>query len=180
MTLLGVKSRNHPQQVARLGVDDSLDDRRTPDAVFGPLHEAHRFTVDVAASADNAKCPRFFTRATDGLRQSWRSERVWCNPPFSDIGAWVQKATEEMALGCQLVCMLLPANRTEQRWWQEHIEPWRDEDLDLRRSSPAGVRELRPRFLPGRIRFGRAEGTPLPKKGDRPPFGLVLVTWWGA
>ncbi len=180
MTLVGVKSRNHPQQVARLGVDDSIDDRRTPDSVWLPLHSDHSFTVDVAASAANWKVPRHFTRETDGLAQSWRGERVWCNPPYSDIGAWVKKATEEMAMGCELVCMLLPANRTEQTWWQEYIEPWRDADLDEIRLAPPGVRELTTRFLSGRIRFGRPEGAALPKKGDRPPFGLVVVTWRGA
>jgi hypothetical protein len=26
----------------------------------------------------------------------------------------------------ELIVMLLPANRTEQGWWQKHIEPFRD------------------------------------------------------
>lgn len=126
MTLIGKKARNHPQQVRRDGVDDSIDDRRTPGSVFNPLNETHRFTIDAAASADNAKCPRFFDRKRDGLAQSWAGERVWCNPPYSSIEPWVVKAWNEMRRGCELVVMLLPANRTEQGWWQTYVEPRRD------------------------------------------------------
>lgn len=62
----------------------SKDDRRTPSNVYDPLHAFHRFTLDVAASADNAKCARFFDEEMDGLSRSWAGETVWCNPPFSD------------------------------------------------------------------------------------------------
>src|SRR5688572_26829821 len=116
--LIGKMPRNHPQQVAVLGVDDSVDDRRTPDGLFREQHHVHRFTIDVAASDLNKQLPRYFTRADDGLAQSWKGERVWCNPPFSDVGPWVEKAWDAMRGGCELVVMLMPANRTEQAWWQ--------------------------------------------------------------
>jgi phage N-6-adenine-methyltransferase len=170
VTLLGVKARNHPQQVRRLGIDDSIDDRRTPQALFDRLHCQHRFTVDAAASAENAKLPHFWTRAVDGTAMSWAGHRVWCNPPFSRIDPWVSKAWNEMLAACQLACLLLPANRAEQGWWQVYVEPWRDKELR------GGVR-LTSHFLPGRVRFGRPEGHAVPKKGDRPPFGLVVLTW---
>jgi phage N-6-adenine-methyltransferase len=166
--ILGKKPRNHPQQVRRLGVDDTIDDRRTPGSVFDPLHAEHRFTLDAAASAENAKLPRFYTRESDGLAQPWTGERVWCNPPYSAIEPWVVKAWREMRGGCELVAMLLPANRAEQGWWQSHVEPHRERTRD-------GIR-LTTRFLPGRIRFGRP-GWEKPAKGDRPPFGLVVLTW---
>lgn len=168
MTLIGRKARNHPQQVRRLGVDDAIDDRRTPFSVFGLLNERYSFTLDVAAGAENAKCARFFDREANGLEQSWAGERVWCNPPYSSIEPWVLKAWREMRAGCEVVCMLLPANRTEQGWWQAHVEPHREAVRD-------GVR-LGTAFLAGRIRFGRPGVAP-PPKGDRPPFGLVVLTW---
>lgn len=130
-----------------------------------------RFTVDAAASAGNAKLPRFWTVDDDALTQVWRGERVWCNPPYSDIRPWVEKAWSELHgwnddWGKTVIVMLLPANRTEQRWWQDLIEPERDQ-----RDSA-----LRVEFLPGRMRFDRP-GAVIGPKGDRPPFGCCLAIW---
>lgn len=66
-------------------------DRSTPASLFDPLHAEHRFTVDAAASPANAKLPRFWTLEDDALSRSWAGERVFCNPPYSDIRAWVEK-----------------------------------------------------------------------------------------
>lgn len=173
--ILGAKARNHPQQVARNGVDDTVDDRRTPLALWEDLNQRHRFTLDAAASAENALCTEYFTRARDGLAARWSGHRVWCNPPYSDVRAWVGKAWAEMgpAAGpssALLVVMLLPNNRMEQPWWQELVEPYRD------RPSVGGLPRLTARFLAGRPRFGRPGGA-MPTRRDRPPFGLVLLTW---
>jgi phage N-6-adenine-methyltransferase len=171
MTIMRFKPRNHPQQIAaRNGaVCDATDDRRTPPEIFGPWESRFRFTLDVAASAENAKCRRFFTLADDGLSQSWSGERVWCNPPFSGCAAWVTKAWDEMRAGCEVVVMLLPANRTEQRWWQMLVEPYRDR-------SPRDGLSLRCTFLQGRLRFIRPDFV-APAKGDRPPFGCCVLAW---
>jgi len=169
MSLVAFKARNHPQQTVR----DDVDDRRTDLAFFATLHAQHGFTVDAAASDDNALLPRYWTRETDALRQSWSGERVWCNPPFSAplLERFVEKAWWEMVDGsADLVVMLLPANRCEQGFWQRHVEPYRDAD------PLHGVR-LASRFLPNRMRFGWPESRPRPLKGDRPPFGCVLLTW---
>lgn len=167
MSLVAFSARNHPQQAVR----DEVDDRRTPADVFNPLNAQHRFTLDVAASAKNALCPRHFTRDVDGLLRSWKGERVWCNPPFSRLEPWVAKAWQEMEAGCDLVVMLLPANRCEQKFWQEWIEPSRDKG-----PNDDGI-SLTTRFLRGRPRFA-APDAPVPHKGDRPPFGCVLLTWF--
>ena len=117
----------------------------------------------------NHKCERYFTREQDGLRQGWGGAKVWCNPPFSALGAWTAKASHETTLGgCPLVVMLLPNNRCEQVWWQKLIEPFRD------RGCGVSVR-----FLPGRPRFIVPANVKVPLKGDRPPFGCVLLTWSG-
>lgn len=168
MSLVGFAARNHPQQVVEHGRDVGTDDRATVAEVFGPLDaEFGPFTLDVAATAQNTKCSRYFDAATDGLAQSWGHETVWCNPPFSSIEPWVRKAwheTHRAAVECDRVVMLLPANRTEQRWWQELVEPYRD------RTGSA----LRTRFLPGRVRF-LAPGESTVRPGSRPPFGCVLL-----
>jgi phage N-6-adenine-methyltransferase len=140
-----------------------IDDRATTPEDFGPLDERFHFTIDAAASPHNTKCQRFWTIEDDGLEQSWSGERVWCNPPFSNIAPWVRKAWDEF--DAEMVVMLLPANRTEQGWWQEQIEPYRD------RGSRLTVE-----FLPGRMRF-IAPGADRIGTNERPPFGCCLLIW---
>lgn len=167
MTLVGFKARNHPQQATR----DDVDDRAVLPGFFEPLHESHQFTIDAAASPTNALLPRFWTAEDDALRQSWRGERVWCNPPYSDLKPWVAKAWAEMEFNdCALVVMLVPANRCEQAWWQRFVELRRD------RAPDNGI-ALTSRFLRGRMRFRWPESKVFDKRGDRPPFGCVLLTW---
>lgn len=92
-------------------------------------------------------------------------ERIWCNPPYSDIAPWVRKAWDCWA-STSGITMLLPANRTEQQWWQLLVEPYRD-----RAGSPLTVR-----FLPGRMRFLKPGQTAV-GPNNRPPFGCVLLVW---
>jgi phage N-6-adenine-methyltransferase len=168
MSLVGFKASNHPQQTSKRGAKDATDDRGTDQAFFDSLSERFGgFTLDVAAAEHNAKCERFFTVEDDGLQQQW-SGRIWCNPPYSDCGAWVRKAWHEWARrNVELIVMLLPANRVEQAWWQDHVEPYRDRWPTY---------ALSVEFLRGRMRFDRPDWTPGPK-GDRPPFGCCLLIW---
>jgi phage N-6-adenine-methyltransferase len=160
MSLVGFKAQNHPQQA----IKPNVDDRAIRDEDFLPLHERFSFTIDAAASATNAKLPRYWTIEDDALIHPWAPERVWCNPPYSDIEPWVRKAWRAHHGGCQLIVMLLPANRTEQGWWQRQVEGQRRAQL------------LSVEFLPGRMRFDRPKAVIGPK-GDRPPFGCCLLIW---
>lgn len=160
MSLVGFKAQNHPQQVAKA----SVDDRGTTPEVFSPLQARFGFTIDAAATPENATLPHYWTPAEDALAQDWTGERVWCNPPYSRIEPWLAKATLEVATGCELVVLLLPANRTEQGWWQRWVEPVRDRP-------GSGVRV---EFLPGRMRFIVPPSDAV-KPNDRPPFGCCLV-----
>lgn len=166
MSLAGVRPVNHPFQLVSRPASDDVDTRVTPGEIFDPLHAHHQFTVDAAASALNCRVPRFWDRAADGLAQSWAGERVWCNPPFSALPAWAKKAWNETADACPLVVMLLPANRTEQPWWHEFVEPHRDQ--------PNG--RVRTHFVRRRRSFA-SEANPAGKFVGSPPFGLVLVTF---
>lgn len=165
MTLVGFNAMNHPQQIARRGARPEVDDRATAPEVFGPLHDRFGFSIDVAALSHNAKCERYCTPQENGLVQPWAGERVWCNPPYSNIEPWLEKAWSEWRLGTvDLIVMLLPANRTEQGWWQRQVEAFR---------RAGGVRV---EFLPGRIRFIAHDATEI-KPNERPPFGCCLVIW---
>jgi hypothetical protein len=127
VSVVGYRARNHPQQVGRRGANSAVDDRATPPEIFGPLNDRFRFTVDAAASAENAKCERFWTAAENGLTKSWAGERVFCNPPYShpNLGRWLDKAWQQ-SKAAELIVMLVPANRTEQEFWQKWVEPYRD------------------------------------------------------
>lgn len=162
MSLVGFKARNHQQQVRRRGPRPEVDDRQTAPETFDPLNARFGFTLDVAALPHNAKLPRFFTPDDDGLSQDWTGERVWCNPPYSDIEPWVQKARVS---GAELIVMLLPANRTEQGWWQRQVEPFRG------KTGGCTVE-----FLAGRLRFIAHDATEI-RPNERPPFGCCLVIW---
>jgi hypothetical protein len=59
-------------------------DYGTPSDVFDPLRARYGFTLDVCADASNAKCPRYFTAAEDGLAQDWGTEVCWMNPPYDN------------------------------------------------------------------------------------------------
>jgi len=165
VTLARFQAANHPQQIGTRGVKDDIDDRATTPDLFMLYDNQWHFTIDVAAAAHNTKCERFYDKATDGLSQSWAGETVWCNPPYSDIKPWVAKAWLECSTANGIV-MLLPANRTEQTWWQDLVEPHRD-----RPGSP-----LRVEFLKGRIRFIKA-GHDRVGSNERPPFGICVLTW---
>lgn len=160
--LVGFKTENHPQQVGKRGAKDTVDERITPQWLFDQLDERFHFTLDAAANSSNKKCSAFFDLQIDGLSQPWAPHSVWCNPPYSNIAAWVAKAWEEYRAGAQVV-MLLPANRTEQRWWQEHIEPFRD-----------GKGPLETEFYARRINFG-VPGNEGAKFNSSSPFGIVAV-----
>lgn len=144
------------------------DERLTPDPLFLSLHAEFGFTVDLAASRENAKCGRFYTRADNALSRSWGIENCWLNHPWSQTPAWVEKSWREALAGTPLIVMLLPDNRTHQPFWQTLVEPFRETSLN-------GV-QLRARFLPGRQHYGTPED-PLAKRRRRPKHGAVLLIW---
>ena len=174
MSLVGYKVKNHPQQVGKRGARPEIDDRAITTEDFAPLHKRFNFTIDAAASDENARLPWYWTRENSALDRPWSHKRVWCNPPHSDLETWVNKAWSEWvgeAEPPQLIVMLVPANRTEQGWWQREVEPHRDGHG----FSP----EFRVEFLAGRMRFLAPGATDI-KPNERPPYGCCLLIWGDA
>lgn len=102
---------------------------------FAKLDKEFQFTLDPCATAENAKCAKFFTMEQDGLKQSWAGERVFMNPPYGrGMGKWMKKAYEESLKGALVVC-LIPA-RTDTHLWHEYAVKGKI------------------RFIRGRLRFG--------------------------
>lgn len=112
-----------------------------PRAVYQPLDAEFHFTLDACATADNAKCPRYFTKDQDGLDQAWGEETVWCNPPFRDVAAWVRKASIEKGA----TTVLLVPSRTDTDWWHRYV--WTKAEI---------------RWIRGRLRFNAKANAPFP------------------
>lgn len=118
----------------------------TPQDFFDKLNEEFHFTIDVAATPENAKCEKFYTIEDNGLSQPWKGV-VWCNPPYGkQIGSWVRRAWLSSAVGNTIV-MLLPA-RTDTRWFHDYI--YKKDRVEIR-------------FVRGRLKFGESKNSaPLP------------------
>lgn len=142
------------------------NDRGTPHSLFDPLHARYQFTLDGAASHENALLPAYSTLDgtfdkvgrgwyvrswQDGLEYPWGPlERVWINPPYGRglLEPFVRKAATSAAL----VVALLPV-RTDQFWFHEYV-------------LNAGARIT---WLRGRVRYdGLKVGAPFPS---------MIVTW---
>lgn len=90
----------------------------TPDSIFNPLNEEFRFTLDVAASANNHKCSRYLTKQDNALVKSWGGKVCWLNPPYRQVGDWVRKAYQESQNGAIVVCLVQA--RTNTNWWHDY------------------------------------------------------------
>ena len=114
-------------------------DYETPQFLFDGLNAEFGFEVDVAATAENAKCRKFFTAEEDALMQHWEGF-CFMNPPYGRaIEKWMRKAFEAAQEGATVVC-LVPA-RTDTRWWHKY----------------AMRGEIR--FLRGRLKFGNSKNS---------------------
>lgn len=124
------------------------------------------YALDVAAEENHHCADHYYTAKDNGLVSGWYGD-VWCNPPWSEIPEWIECAWDWLARSSFVdsVSMLLPANRTDQAWWQTHVE----QDRDIGAC-------LRTHFLPGRIKYG-TPSDPLAKKQGSPAFGSVLLVW---
>ena len=85
---------------------------RTPSLMFRNLHREFSFSLDGAATKHDTLLPRF----TDDIHnQSWVGEKVFCNPPYSDIPSFLVKSSE-----ADLAVFLIPY-RPHTTYWLQHI-----------------------------------------------------------
>jgi len=148
----GVDGREF-RATAPIRVDDPLPGQRlnrglfssltpewpTPIGVFLALNDRYRFTLDVCATPENAKCENYFTSDQDALRQPWTGS-VFCNPPYGrEIGRWLRKAWESAQHGATVVCLV--PSRTDSAWWHAYCM------------------QGNIFFIRGRLRFGDAQNS---------------------
>lgn len=154
------------------------DEWRTPPAYFRERWERFHFTVDAAASMSNTlvqecggECDdggwcraanhavgRFYTVEDSGLEAAHyvEGDRVFCNPPYSNPGPWVELAATLAKERGVLWDMLLPPG-VDTRWfarfiWNHRAQRFRD-----------GVEG---RFYDGRLHFVGEPGKDSPRQGN--------------
>ena len=125
------------------------DEWATPQKIFDDLNNEFDFTLDACATGDNHKCNKYFTKAEDGLKQSWGGYKVFCNPPYSKISEWVKKAYYESFKPDTVIVLLIPA-RTDTKYFQEYI-----------------YHRAEIRFLKGRLHFNNSK--------NAAPFPSMIV-----
>lgn len=130
------------------------DEWETPQQLFDDLNKEFQFTLDASASEENKKCERYYSVENDGLKANWGGETVFCNPPYSQIKQWVEKAFYEGHKDNTVVVLLIPA-RTDTKWFHNYIQ---------HRSEV--------RFIERRIRFSGSK--------INAPFPSMIVIFRGA
>lgn len=127
------------------------DDWTTPQDFFDALNKEFHFTLDAASDDQNCKCANHFTRADDGLKQSWGGHIVFLNPPYGRnvTGKWIQKAYEESRKP-NATCVCLVPSRTDTKWFHDYVLPYAEI-----------------RFVKGRLKFGNSK--------DAAPFPSLIA-----
>lgn len=121
----------------------------TPQEFFNKLNNEFNFNLDPACTYENAKCENYFTIKENGLIQSWKNYRVFCNPPYGkELKQWVKKAYEERN-NAELIVLLIPA-RTDTSYFHDYI-----------------YNKSEIRFIRGRLKFGNCKNSA--------PFPSMLV-----
>jgi phage N-6-adenine-methyltransferase len=152
------------------------DTWKTPQDRFAALHEEFAFTIDGAANATNHLLPRWWgpgsKEAQDALEVDWKYERVFCNPPYSLVKQFVEKAYWERD---RSVSVLLIPSRTDTRWWHSCI--WHEKKRQWRKGVTG-------RFVKGRIKFINPDspllrGTSMNGSNNSAPFPSVVIVFGG-
>jgi len=131
------------------------DSWSTPDYIFNFLDKIYNFEVDLAASAENAKMRPYLNEEANALGVDWSriGHSGFCNPPYSNIKPWIEKAIEEAERGFTTV-MLIPTPNGESYY----------EDLIINADTII--------FIKGRVSFIGSDGKP--KSGNNRGSCIVV------
>lgn len=139
-----------------LGVINNHDEYETPMSLLRDACNKFKVrpTLDVCCNQQNKKCLKGFTKADDGLQQSW-DEDFFMNPPYSKVAKWISKGYNEH-LKNNVTGIALVYAKTDTRWWHAFVE---------------GKAEVY--FIKGRIRF-LLHGC---KTANRAPYPSCWIVW---
>lgn len=144
--------RRLPGIGAHHSANPQTDEWLTPPLIIDALGP---FDLDPCSPLDRPwdTAARHLTVDDDGLHEPW-SGRVWLNPPYSEVGLWMQKLGQH-GQGTALVFA-----RCETAWWFDWVWPYATAFL----------------FLRGRLTFYRPDGT-RSKEGHNAGGPSVLVAY---
>lgn len=85
------------------------DTYATPQKVFDHFDIEFGFNVDVCAEDHTAKCPTYYTFEDDAFTKDWYKDGLmcWCNPPYSNITPWINKAIAESKEGVTTAMLVM-------------------------------------------------------------------------
>lgn len=96
----------------------------TPNWVFRAAIDLFgAFDLDACADFERHVVPRYYARGVlgGGLARDWNCERAWCNPPYSDVPTWIDRAVQEVeARHAREVVMLVMAD-TSTRYFHNAV-----------------------------------------------------------
>lgn len=137
-----MKVKGLNKQTQNLMWSSKTGEHPTPQWLFDELDTIFHFNLDVCATPENTKCPKFFDVVIDGLKQDWGGFTSFMNPPFSVdqlnmkgepimnargkpkrkriVDRWVAKAFHEGKKPNTIVVCLLPS-RTDTVMFRHHI-----------------------------------------------------------
>jgi len=122
------------------------DEWTTPLDFFKKLNDIFHFTLDPAATPENALCKKFYTYEDDGLIQNWYGEITFLNPPYGrGIAKWMKKCADQRELAeiiqesspCpgrekrSLIVALIPS-RTDTKWMHRYVYGVADWIVDIK------------------------------------------------
>lgn len=140
----------------------SHDNWRTPPELYRVLSAEFFFALDAAASKENSMHNQYITAEQDALKVPWRTSGtngwpVWCNPPYTLIGPFVQRAWEQSQEHHITTVVLIPAY-TDPKYWSDYV-----------------MKAHEVRFLKGRLSFLDEDGGK--KTSARFPSVVVVNKW---
>lgn len=98
--------------VSPIHYSSGKDNWGTPPWLYSRCRKLWNFKLDACAEEWSAKCKRWYGVKDNGLEKPWLSW-TWCNPPYSQIELWLEKAAAECMRGSSSV-VLMPS-RTDTR-----------------------------------------------------------------
>jgi site-specific DNA-methyltransferase (adenine-specific) len=118
-------------------------DWETPKKFYDQLDQEFHFDLDVCATEENKKCPKYYSIIDDALSKEWHGT-CFMNPPYGrEIKHWIKKAHDEAQAGQATVVVLIPS-RTGTAYFHSYI--YNKPNVEIR-------------FIKGRLKFGNSNNS---------------------